>query len=117
MPALQSLMRCQKEDEETSFGQRLAAHPQGSRFDAGSVAEATPTHTAFDLLLRERDGAPPSSVVMVLARALQVSADELLGMKPPPKAAPVLVKKTRKHAASGSDSSSSRSCRKKISAP
>ena len=36
------------------------------------------------------DGIPPSSVVMSLAQALQVYADELLGLKPPPKAAPLM---------------------------
>jgi transcriptional regulator with XRE-family HTH domain len=50
------------------------------------LAEATKTTQRSISYYENDDGVPPSSIVMVLAQALQVSADELLGLKPAPKA-------------------------------
>lgn len=51
------------------------------------LAEATKTTKRSISCYQKDDGVPPSSIVMFLARALQVSADERLGLKPPKTAA------------------------------
>jgi transcriptional regulator with XRE-family HTH domain len=72
-----------KKKEDSSFGPRLAALRKARGLTQVQLAEATST-TQRSISYYENDGgAPPASIVMVLAQALQVSADELLGLKPP----------------------------------
>lgn len=106
-----------KKKEDSSFGPRLATLRKARGLTQVQLAEATKTTQRSISYYENDDGVPPSSIVMVLAQALQVSADELLGLKPPPNPRPRLVTTMRKRAASGNDSRPSRSCRRKISAP
>jgi transcriptional regulator with XRE-family HTH domain len=76
-----------KKKEDSSFGPRLAALRKARGFTQVQLAEATKTTQRSISYYENDDGVPPSSIVMVLAQALQVSADELLGLKPAPKAA------------------------------
>jgi transcriptional regulator with XRE-family HTH domain len=68
-----------KKKEDSSFGPRLVALRKARGLTEVSIS-----------YYENGDGVPHSSEVMVLARGLQVAADELLGLKPPPKAAPIL---------------------------
>ncbi len=77
-----------KKKEDASFGPRLATLRKARGLTQVQLAEATKTTQRSISYYENDDGVPPSSIVMVLAQALQVSADELLGLKPPPKAAP-----------------------------
>lgn len=79
-----------KKKEDSSFGPRLATLRKARGLTQVQLAEATKTTQRSISYYENDDGVPPSSVVVVLAQALQVSADELLGLKPPPKAAAVL---------------------------
>lgn len=88
-----------KKKEDASFGPRLATLRKARGLTQVQLAEATRTTQRSISYYENDDGVPPSSIVMVLAQALQVSADELLGLKPPPKAAP---------AASGDDAETRR---------
>ncbi len=76
-----------KKKEDASFGPRLAALRKARGLTQVQLAEATKTTQRSISYYENDDGVPPSSIVMVLAQALQVSADELLGLKPLPKAA------------------------------
>ena len=76
-----------KKKEDSSFGPRLATLRKARGLTQVQLAEATKTTQRSISYYENDDGVPPSSIVMVLAQALQVSADELLGLKPPPKAA------------------------------
>jgi len=78
-----------KKKEDASFGPRLAALRKARGLTQVQLAEATQTTQRSISYYENDDGVPPSSVVMVLAQALRVSADELLGLKPPPKSAAV----------------------------
>jgi transcriptional regulator with XRE-family HTH domain len=78
-----------KKKEDASFGPRLAALRKARGLTQVQLAEATQTTQRSISYYETDDGVPPSSVVMVLAQVLRVSADELLGLKPPPKAAAV----------------------------
>lgn len=77
-----------KKKEDPSFGPRLASLRKARGLTQVLLAEATKTTQRSISYYENDDGVPPSSIVVALAQALQVSADELLGMKPPPKAAP-----------------------------
>lgn len=77
-----------KKKEDSSFGPRLAAIRKARGLTQVQLAEATGTTQRSISYYENDDGAPPASIVMVLARALQVSADELLGLEPPHKAVP-----------------------------
>jgi len=79
-----------KKKEDSSFGPRLVALRRARGLTQVQLAEATRSTQRSISYYENDDGVPPSSVVMVLAQALQVSADELLGLKPPPKTAPML---------------------------
>jgi transcriptional regulator with XRE-family HTH domain len=76
-----------KKKEDASFGPRLAMLSKARGLTLVQLAEATKTTQRSVSYYENDDGVPPSSIVMVLAQTLQVSADELLGLKPPPKAA------------------------------
>lgn len=79
-----------KKKEDASFGPRLTALRKARGLTQVQLAEATKTTQRSISYYENDDGVPPSSIVMVLAQALRVSADELLGLKPPPKAAPAV---------------------------
>jgi transcriptional regulator with XRE-family HTH domain len=76
-----------KKSEDFSFVPRLATLRKARGLTQVQLAEATKTTQRSISYYENDDGVPPSSIVMVLAQALQVSADELLGLKPPPKTA------------------------------
>jgi transcriptional regulator with XRE-family HTH domain len=80
-----------KKKEDSSFGPRLATLRKARGLTQVQLAEAAQTTQRSISYYENDDGVPPSSVVMGLAQALQVSADELLGLKPSPKAAPLLT--------------------------
>jgi len=80
-----------KKKEDSSFGPRLATLRKARGLTQVQLAEAANTTQRSISYYENDDGVPPSSVVMGLAQALQVSADELLGLKPPPKAAPLMT--------------------------
>lgn len=73
-----------KKREDSSFGPRLATLRKTRGLTQVQLAEIAGTTQRSISYYENDDGVPPSSVVVVLARALQVSADELLGLKPPP---------------------------------
>lgn len=79
-----------KKKEDSSFGPRLAALRKAHGLTLVQLAEATKTTQRSISYYENDDGVPPSSIVMVLAQALHVSADELLGLKPAPKAPPAV---------------------------
>src|SRR5271169_1953680 len=80
-----------KKKEDSSFGPRLAALRKARGLTQVQLAEATRTTQRSISYYENDDGAPPSSIVMVLAQALRVSADELLGLKQPPQAGSALT--------------------------
>lgn len=79
-----------KKKEDTSFGPRLAALRKARGLTQVQLAQAAGTTQRSISYYENDDGVPPSSVVMVLAQALRVSADELLGLRPAPKTASVV---------------------------
>jgi transcriptional regulator with XRE-family HTH domain len=78
-----------KKREDSSFGPRLVALRKARGLTQVQLAEAAGTTQRSISYYENDDGVPPSSVVVVLAQALHVSADELLGLKPPQAAAVV----------------------------
>jgi transcriptional regulator with XRE-family HTH domain len=79
-----------KKKEDSSFGPRLVALRKARGLTQVQLAEATHTTQRSISYYENDDGVPPSSIVVVLAQALQVSADELLGLKQPPQAVPAV---------------------------
>jgi transcriptional regulator with XRE-family HTH domain len=75
-----------KKKEDASFGPRLAALRKARGLTQVQLAEVTRTTQRSISYYENDDGVPPSSIVVVLAQALRVSADELLGLKQPPQA-------------------------------
>lgn len=84
-----------KKKKDSSFGPRLAMLRKARGLTQVQLAEAASTTQRSISYYENDDGIPPSSVVMSLAQALRVSADELLGLKPPPKAVPLLTEQDR----------------------
>jgi transcriptional regulator with XRE-family HTH domain len=78
-----------KKKKDASFGPRLTALRKARGLTQVQLAEAAGTTQRSISYYENDDGVPPSSVVVELAQALQVSADELLGLKPPPKTASI----------------------------
>jgi transcriptional regulator with XRE-family HTH domain len=76
-----------KKREDPSFGPRLAALRKARGLTQVQLAEVANTTQRSISYYENDDGVPPASIVVVLAQALQVSADELLGLKPPPRVA------------------------------
>jgi transcriptional regulator with XRE-family HTH domain len=68
--------------EDSSFGPRLAALRKARGVTQVDLATATGTTQRSISYYENDDGVPPASAVIALARALKVSADELLGLKP-----------------------------------
>ncbi|MEO7653084.1 MAG: helix-turn-helix transcriptional regulator [Bryobacteraceae bacterium] len=79
-----------KNKDDASFGPRLAALRKARGLTQVHLAETTKTTQRSISYYENDNGVPPASIVVVLAQALRVSADELLGLKPPPTAAPAL---------------------------
>ena len=72
-----------RKKEDSSFGPRLTAIRKARGFTQVQLAQAAASTQRSISYYENDDGIPPASVVIALARALKVSADELLGLKPP----------------------------------
>jgi transcriptional regulator with XRE-family HTH domain len=72
-----------RKKEDSSFGPRLTAIRKARGLTQVQLAQATGSTQRSISYYENDDGIPPASVVIILARALKVSADELLGLKPP----------------------------------
>src|SRR5208283_5871503 len=68
---------------ETSFGERLQAIRKARGLTQVQLAEAAGTTQRAISYYETEAGFPPSPAVIDLARALKVTTDELLGLKPP----------------------------------
>lgn len=68
---------------ETSFGERLQAIRKARGLTQVQLAEAASTTQRAISYYETEAGFPPAPAVIDLARALKVSTDELLGVKPP----------------------------------
>jgi transcriptional regulator with XRE-family HTH domain len=68
---------------ETRFGERLQAIRKARGFTQVTLAEAAGTTQRAISYYETEAGFPPAPAVVDLARALQVSTDELLGVRPP----------------------------------
>jgi transcriptional regulator with XRE-family HTH domain len=72
-----------KKKDDSSFGPRLTAIRKARGLTQIQLAEAAGT-TQRSVSYYENDaGIPPASAVIALAKALEVSADELLGLRSP----------------------------------
>jgi transcriptional regulator with XRE-family HTH domain len=71
-----------KKKEDSSFGPRLTALRKARGLTQIELAEATGTTQRSISYYENDDGVPPASIVVLLAKTLQVSTDELLGMNP-----------------------------------
>jgi transcriptional regulator with XRE-family HTH domain len=72
-----------KKKDDPSFGPRLAAIRKARGLTQIQLAEATGTTQRSISYYETDDGIPPAAALIILAKALKVSADELLGLKPP----------------------------------
>jgi transcriptional regulator with XRE-family HTH domain len=68
---------------ETSFGERLAAIRKARGLTQVQLAEAAGTTQRAVSYYETEAGFPPAPAVIQLAKALQISTDELLGVKLP----------------------------------
>jgi len=68
---------------ETSFGDRLQAIRKARGLTQVQLAEAAGTTQRAISYYETEAGFPPAPAVVDLARALHISTDELLGVKPP----------------------------------
>ena len=68
---------------ETSFGERLQAIRKARGLTQVQLAEAAGTTQRAISYYETEAGFPPAPAVIDLARALHISTDELLGVKPP----------------------------------
>jgi transcriptional regulator with XRE-family HTH domain len=68
---------------ETSFGERLQAIRKARGLTQVQLAEAAGTTQRAISYYETEAGFPPAPPVIDLARALHISTDELLGVKPP----------------------------------
>ena len=73
---------------ETSFGERLQNFREARGLTQVQLAEAATTTRRADSYFETDAGFPPAPAVIGLAKVLNVTTDELLGLKPS-KAAPV----------------------------
>jgi transcriptional regulator with XRE-family HTH domain len=72
-----------RKKEDSSFGPRLTAIRKARGFTQVEIAKAIGSTQRSISYYENDDGVPPASAVIALAKALRVSADELLGLKPP----------------------------------
>jgi transcriptional regulator with XRE-family HTH domain len=68
---------------ETSFGERLQAIRKARGLTQVQLAEAAETTQRAVSYYETEAGFPPAPAVIALARALKITTDELLGVKPP----------------------------------
>jgi len=68
---------------ETSFGERLQNMRKARGMTQVQLAEAAETTQRAISYYETEAGFPPAPAIIALARALSVSTDELLGVKPP----------------------------------
>ena len=103
-----------KKKEDSNFGPRLTALRKARGLTQIQLAQAAGSTQRSISYYENDDGVPPASIVVVLAKALKVSTDELLGLKPP-KVEP--MDDGPRSAAFGNDSRPSRNCLRRTSAP
>lgn len=72
-----------RKSEGSGFGKRLAAIRKARGLTQVQLAEEANTTQRAISYYENEAGYPPAPAVIALAGALQVSTDELLGMKPP----------------------------------
>ena len=72
-----------RKKDDSSFGPRLTAIRKARGLTQIELATAAGTTQRSISYYENDDGVPPASAVIALARALKVSADELLGLRPP----------------------------------
>lgn len=68
---------------ETSFGERLQAIRKARGLTQVGLAEAAGTTQRAISYYETEAGFPPAPAVVDLSRALRITTDELLGLKPP----------------------------------
>jgi len=76
---------------ETSFGERLQNIRKARGLTQVQLAEAAATTQRAVSYYETEAGFPPAPAVISLAKALHITTDELLGLKPPPKVAAAAV--------------------------
>ena len=76
-----------KKYTETSFGERLIGLRKAHGLTQIQLAKAAKTTQRAISYYENEAGFPPAPAVVALARALHVTTDELLGMKPQPREA------------------------------
>lgn len=74
-----------KERTLKGFGKRLATIRQGKGLTQTQLGEAVGVSKRVITYYEQDDSQPPGAMLVDLARALHVSADQLLGLKPPSK--------------------------------
>jgi transcriptional regulator with XRE-family HTH domain len=72
-----------KKKDDSSFGPRLTAIRKARGLTQIRLAQAAGTTQRSISYYENDDGVPPASAIIALSKALRVSADELLGLKPP----------------------------------
>jgi len=72
-----------RKKDDSSFGPRLTAIRKARGLTQIQLAEAAGTTQRSISYYENDDGVPPASAIIALSKALKVSADELLGLKPP----------------------------------
>jgi transcriptional regulator with XRE-family HTH domain len=72
-----------KKKADTSFGPRLTAVRKARGLTKVQLAKAAGTTQRAISYYETDDGIPPAAAVIALAKALRVTSDELLGLKPP----------------------------------
>jgi transcriptional regulator with XRE-family HTH domain len=72
-----------KKKEDSSFGPRLTAVRKARGLTQVQLAKAAGTTQRAISYYETDDGIPPAAAVIALAKALRVTSDELLGLKPP----------------------------------
>lgn len=83
--------------EEDSFGARLAALPRARGMTQEELGEAAGSSQRMVAHDENTPGAqPPADVLAALARSLEVSADELLGLADAPEPVPASTYRLRK---------------------
>lgn len=72
-----------KKKQDLGFGPRLAAIRKARGLTQAQLARTAQSTQRAISYYETDDGVPPASAVIALARALQVSTDELLGLRAP----------------------------------
>jgi transcriptional regulator with XRE-family HTH domain len=83
MPGTMTDVMPRKKYEETSFGERLQAIRKARSLTQVQLAEAAGTTQRAISYYETEAGFPPAPAVIDLAKALNITTDELLGVKPP----------------------------------